>query len=98
MKVSFCMLPDQPPEEIWETIEAADQLGFHAVYLADMIYHQDAWQLLAAAASRTERIKLAATTHIVLKEPTYLAQQLLTLDRLSGGRAQGLFSVGSIPM
>jgi 5,10-methylenetetrahydromethanopterin reductase len=98
MRISFCILPDQPPEEICEAIEAADRFGFHAVYLADMIYHQDAWQILAVAARRTERIRLAAATNVVLKEPTYVAQQLLTLDRVSDGRALGLFSVGSIPM
>ena len=47
MKWSFCILPDAPVEEIVETIELGDRLGFDAVYVADEIFHQDAWQLLA---------------------------------------------------
>src|SRR3954464_1034633 len=98
LKISFSILPDGPVEQILDTIEIGDRLGFDAVYLADEIYHQDAWQLLAAAAARTERIRLVVTTHVVLKEPSYMAQQLLTLDALSGGRAEALYSVGNIGM
>jgi 5,10-methylenetetrahydromethanopterin reductase len=98
LKISFCILPDGPVGQILDTIEIGDRLGFDAVYLADEIYHQDAWQLLGAAAARTERLRLVVTTHVVLKEPSYMAQQLLTLDALSGGRAEALYSVGNLGM
>lgn len=96
--ISFCILPDNPADEIIEAIVAGDRLGFDRVYVADEIYHQDAWQLLALAARETERIKLFCTTHIVLKDPTYVAQQLMTLDALSNGRAGTLFSIGNLGM
>jgi 5,10-methylenetetrahydromethanopterin reductase len=95
MKVSFCILPDDSVEEILRTIELGDRLGFDAVYVADEIFHQDAWQLLAAAAGRTRDIELIITTHIVLHEPSYVAQRLLTLDALSNGRAAALYSIGN---
>jgi 5,10-methylenetetrahydromethanopterin reductase len=98
MKWSFCILPDAPVEEIVETIELGDRLGFDAVYVADEIFHQDAWQLLASGAARTERIELIVTTNIVLNPPSYVAQRLLTLDALSNGRAAALYSIGSPPM
>jgi len=98
MKVSFCILPDDSVEDILETIQLGDHLGFDAVYVADEIFHQDAWQLLAAAATRTEHIELVITTHIVLHEPSYVAQRLLTLDALSNGRAAALYSIGNTSM
>jgi alkanesulfonate monooxygenase SsuD/methylene tetrahydromethanopterin reductase-like flavin-dependent oxidoreductase (luciferase family) len=98
MKVSFCIIPDAAVEEILDTIELGDQLGFDAVYIADEIFHQDAWQILAAAAARTEHIELRITTSIVLHQPSYVAQRLLTLDALSNGRAGALYSVGNTSM
>jgi 5,10-methylenetetrahydromethanopterin reductase len=98
MKVSFCILPDDSVEEILDTVELGDRLGFDAVYIADEIFHQDAWQLLGAAAGRTERIELIITTNIVLNHPSYVAQRLLTLDALSNGRAAALYSIGTPPM
>jgi 5,10-methylenetetrahydromethanopterin reductase len=97
-KISFCILPDNPADEILEAIVAGDRLGFDRVYVADEIYHQDAWQLLALAARATERIELFCTTHVVLKDPTYVAQQLMTLDAISNGRAGTLFSIGNLAM
>ena len=98
LRVSICILPEGPVEDILKIIELGDRLGYYAAYLADEIYHQDAWQLLAAAAGRTERIRLVPVTHIVLKQPTFMAQQLLTLDALSDGRAAALYSVGNLAM
>lgn len=98
MKVSFCILPDDDVEDILRTIELGDELGFDAVYVADEIYHQDAIGILAAAAGRTKNIELIITTNVVLHEPSYVAQRLLTLDALSEGRAACLYSVGTPPM
>lgn len=98
MKISFCILPDDSAEEILDTIELGDRLGFDAVYVADEIFHQDAWQLLACAAPRTKNIELIITTHVVLHQPSYVAQKLLTLDALSGGRAAALYSIGNVSM
>src|SRR3954465_15665220 len=96
---SFQMLPEQPAGELLEAIQCADELGFHACYSADEIYHKDAWLILAAAASRTERVRLGpCVAPIFMRDPTYVAQLAATLDELSGGRAEVVFGIGNIAM
>ncbi len=99
MLLSFQMLPEQPASELLDSIAAADELGYYACYSADEIYHKDAWLLLAAAAERTERIRLGpCVAPIYMREPTYVAQLAATLDELSGGRAEVVFGIGNIAM
>ena len=89
MQLSFQLLPEQPASELLGAVELADRLGYHACYSADEIYHKDAWLLLAAAAERTERIRLGpCVAPIYMREPTYVAQLAATLDELSAGRAE----------
>jgi 5,10-methylenetetrahydromethanopterin reductase len=99
MRVSFQLLPEQPAAELLEAIAAADRLGYHGCYSADEIYHKDAWLLFAAAAQRTERIRLGpCVAPIYMREPTYIAQLAATLDELSDGRAEVVFGIGNIAM
>ena len=99
MKFSYAMLPDHPLGEVIETIELADELGFHGAYGADETYHKDQWLIAAVAATRTNRIRLSpCVTHVILKEPTILAHSIATLDELSNGRAEAVFSIGNIAM
>ena len=51
MRIRFGLLPDHPLDEILDTIEVADRLGFHAVYGADETFHKDCFQIFAAAPS-----------------------------------------------
>ena len=97
--VSIELLPDPPAAEVLSAICAADELGLHTAFLADEIYHRDAWMILAAAAQRTTRIRLApGVAHVTLRDPLLAAQQLATLDELTGGRAAAAFSVGNLAM
>jgi 5,10-methylenetetrahydromethanopterin reductase len=99
VKFSYAMLPDHPVAELLDAIELADELGFHGCYGADETYHKDSWQILAAAAARTGRIRLAPdVTHVILRDPTMIAQQVATLDELSGGRAECGYSIGNFAM
>ena len=99
MLLSFQMLPEQPAPELLEAIALADGLGYYGCYSADEIYHKDAWLLFAAAAQRTERIRLGpCVAPIYMREPTYVAQLAATLDELSGGRAEVVFGIGNIAM
>jgi 5,10-methylenetetrahydromethanopterin reductase len=99
MRLSFQVLPEQPASELLDAIAAADRLGYYACYSADEIYHKDAWLLFAAAAERTERIRLGpCVAPIYMREPTYIAQLAATLDELSGGRAEVVFGIGNIAM
>jgi 5,10-methylenetetrahydromethanopterin reductase len=57
------------------------------------------WQIFAVAATRTNNVRLAPdVTHVIIKDPTIIAQQVATLDELSGGRAEAAFSIGNIAM
>src|SRR2546421_3152989 len=93
------MLPEQPAPELLDAVALADGLGYYGCYGADEIYHKDAWLLFAAAAQRTERIRLGpCVAPIYMREPTYIAQLAATLDELSGGRAEVVFGIGNIAM
>jgi 5,10-methylenetetrahydromethanopterin reductase len=97
--ISIELLPDPPAAELVDAIRTADEVGLHTAFLTDEIYHRDAWLTLAAAAGRTGRIRLAVgVAHVRLRDPLLVAQQLATLDELSGGRAGAAFSVGNLAM
>ena len=99
MRFSVELIPEHPLDDLLATIELADELGFYGCYVADEIWHKDAWQLLAAAAGRTERIRLAlGVTHVTIKDPAFAAQQIATLDELSGGRAEAGLGIGNVAM
>jgi len=99
MLVSLQLLPEQPARELLDAIALADGLGYYGCYSADEIYHKDPWLLFAAAAERTERIRLGpCVSPIYMREPTYVAQLAATLDELSGGRAEVVFGIGNIAM
>ena len=99
MRFSYASLPDHPASEIVDTIVLADELGFHGAYMADETYHKDGWLIASVAATRTGRIRLSpCVTHVILKEPTILAHSIATLDELSDGRAEAVYSIGNIAM
>ena len=96
MRFSYCMLPDYPLGDSIEMIKTADALGFHAVYSVDETWHKDWAVLFAAAADKTERIRFGPNvTHVFLREPTLIVQQLATLDELTNGRMEAVVSTGN---
>jgi 5,10-methylenetetrahydromethanopterin reductase len=99
MRFSYAPLPVHPATAIVDTIVLAEQLGFHGAYFPDETYHKDAWLIAAVAARQTRRIRLSpCATHVILKDPTILAQTIATLDELSDGRAEAVFAIGNIAM
>ena len=96
MKFSYATLLDYPLADSMEMIKTADELGYHACYAADETWHKDLWVLFAAAAKETKNLRFGPSlSGIVLREPTLLAQTLATLDEISDGRAEGVFSIGN---
>ena len=96
MKFSWASLLDYPLADSLEMIKTADELGYHACYAADETWHKDLWLLYAAAADKTTNIRFGPNlSGIYLREPTLLCQALATLDVLTGGRAEGVFSIGN---
>jgi 5,10-methylenetetrahydromethanopterin reductase len=99
VQVSLQLIPEQPASELLAAIEIADEVGYYACYSADEIYHKDAWLLFAAAAGRTERIRLGpCVAPIFMRDPSHVAQLAATLDELSGGRAEVVLGIGNIAM
>src|SRR5918992_1077874 len=96
MKFSYVTLPDYPIQESIDTIRKADELGYHAVYSVDETWHKDLWVLFAAAADKTKNIRFGPNlTPIGLREPTHVVQALATLDEVTGGRTECVFSIGN---
>jgi 5,10-methylenetetrahydromethanopterin reductase len=99
MDFSLQLLPEQPLAELIEVIRVADELGFRGCYSADETYHKDMWILFGAAAPKTRRLRFGPeVTHVILRDPTLIAQQAATLDELTGGRAEIVFSIGNLAM
>lgn len=89
--------PDgRPSEEIYqravEIAQAADELGFSRLWVAEhhfvnYSYSSRPLVLLSNLAARTKRIRLGpAIVPLPLHHPLIVAEELATLDQLSGGR------------
>lgn len=86
--------------ELLEEIELADQVGLDVFGVGE--HHRPEYVasapvvLLAAAAARTKRIRLAsAVTVLSSDDPVRVFQQFATLDLISGGRAEIIVGRGS---
>jgi 5,10-methylenetetrahydromethanopterin reductase len=96
MKFSYVTLLDYPLTDSLDMIKTADELGYYACYAADETWHKDLWLVFAAAADKTENIRFGPNlSGVWLREPTLICQALATLDELTGGRAEGVFSIGN---
>jgi alkanesulfonate monooxygenase SsuD/methylene tetrahydromethanopterin reductase-like flavin-dependent oxidoreductase (luciferase family) len=84
------------PADLIDLGVAAEQAGFDGFFLWDHIVFSntgdgppiaDPWQVLAAVATRTSRIRIGTMiTPVPRRRPWQLARQTATLDVLSGGR------------
>jgi len=89
--------------ETLEQIELADRLGFDSAWLAEMHFIPE-FSILpapllvcAAAAARTERIRLGVAVALLpLHDPIRAAEEAATLDVISGGRLDYGVGRGSI--
>ena len=77
---------DTPWEEVVEYVQAAERLGFEAVFVAEA-YSYDAVSIIAALAMKTERIKIGAgILNVFSRSAALIAQSASALDMLSDGR------------
>ncbi|MHA1713258.1 MAG: LLM class flavin-dependent oxidoreductase [Candidatus Ranarchaeia archaeon] len=81
---------NQPYKQILEQVTLADRLGIHAVWYADcapMAGCREAYTLLSAAASLTQKIKLCTgISNPYNRHPALLASMINTLQEISNGR------------
>lgn len=86
-------------QETLSTIVAAEQLGFDTVWLRDRHLQpgiSSPVAIMAAASQRTSRIEIGtAVIPLGLENPFRLAEDLATVDLLSGGRINPGVSVGT---
>ena len=86
-------------EETLQVIERAESLGFDSVWLRDRHLQpgiSSPVAIMAAASQRTSRIELGtAVIPLGLENPFRLAEDLATVDILSGGRVNPGVSVGT---
>ena len=98
--MSFCQAPY---EELVRRFRAAEELGFASAWVDDDILTPgyvdfESWTLLAALARETSRHRLGTlVTVLPFRHPTFLAAQVVTLDHLTGGRAELGFGAGGPP-
>src|ERR671934_387263 len=92
--------PQQRLADLIEEIELADQVGLDVFGVGE--HHRPEFAVsapavvLAAAATRTRRIRLSsAVTVLSSDDPVRVFQQFATLDLLSGGRAEIMAGRGS---
>src|SRR5580700_3578525 len=92
--------PSERLRHLLEEIELADQVGLDAFGIGE--HHRTEYLdsapaiILAAAATRTKRIRLtSAVTVLSAADPVRVFQEFATLDLLSGGRAEIVAGRGS---
>jgi alkanesulfonate monooxygenase SsuD/methylene tetrahydromethanopterin reductase-like flavin-dependent oxidoreductase (luciferase family) len=96
--LSAVVLPDRhPPAEFLADVTQAEQAGVRTVWTYDHLVwprmRDRPWYgcvpLLAAAAARTERVRLGAQVATPnFRHPVPFAKELMTVDQLAGGRLE----------
>ena len=92
MKYGF-VFPGGTPQQAIELARLADDHGWDAFFVWELLYGPDAWVILGAMAMQTSRIRLGTMlTPPSRMRPWKLASEVATVDQLSGGRV--ILSVG----
>src|SRR4029450_7174455 len=79
------------------TAELAERAGWDGFFVWEPIWGVDAWVCLAAAAMRTERIRLGTMLSPLSRmRPWKLASETATLDNLPGGRVILAVGLGAL--
>jgi hypothetical protein len=92
MKYGF-VLPRGDAKIAADVAYEAEKAGWDGFFVWEPVWGYDAWVCLAAAAMRTERIRLGTMlTPLARMRPWKLASETITLDHLSNGRL--ILSVG----
>lgn len=102
-----CSSSQSPAQRYRESLEQAihaESLGFESVWPVEQHFNQRVSVMpapmlfLAALAGRTSRIRLGtAITILPFNHPVRVAEELATLDVLSGGRVEFGFGRGAVP-
>lgn len=92
------LVPGLAPADIWQWAEACDDWGIDSLWVSDQPSGPapEPLAMLAALASRTNRLRLGTNVLVVsMREPVLLARQLSTIHALSGGRLLPAYGIGT---
>src|SRR5262245_23576728 len=96
MRMGFILPGGSAPEQLEQAV-LAEQSGWDGVFVWEAAYGVDAWTLLGAMASHTERVSLGTLlTPLPWRRPWKVASQVATLDQLSNGRAILCVGLGAL--
>ena len=95
MDVDIILEPDLTPRQIAELGEAAEGYGIRALWTSNYFAHWDAFLSLVPLVQRTDRLKVGPLAVSPFEmHPLKMANSLLTLNQMSGGRAQIAMGAG----
>jgi alkanesulfonate monooxygenase SsuD/methylene tetrahydromethanopterin reductase-like flavin-dependent oxidoreductase (luciferase family) len=103
MKLGAVTLQNRPWHELVESWRRLDGLGIDSLWVADHLASPsrpdrpwlDGWTALPALATQTERARVGAlVSSLTLRKPAVLAKAAVTLDHISGGRAELALGAG----
>ena len=100
--VRFCLMIEGQQGVTWKDwvalAETAERSGFEGLFRSDHYFSgqgvtgrgsSDAWALLGALATRTDRLRLGTlVSPVTFRSPGVLARSALTVDEISGGRVE----------
>jgi alkanesulfonate monooxygenase SsuD/methylene tetrahydromethanopterin reductase-like flavin-dependent oxidoreductase (luciferase family) len=87
--------PEGSIAELVDAVVVADRAGIDEVWIADEGVMRDPFVVFAAAAGRTERVRMGiGITSPLLRHPGAIASSTASLDELSDGRMMLGFGVG----
>lgn len=107
MKLGAITLQNRPWDELVESWRRLDSLGLDSLWVADHLANPmrterpwfDGWTCLPALAAATSRARVGAlVSSMVLRNPATLAKAAITLDHVSGGRAELALGSGGAPL
>jgi alkanesulfonate monooxygenase SsuD/methylene tetrahydromethanopterin reductase-like flavin-dependent oxidoreductase (luciferase family) len=93
------------PSFLVDLAASAEEAGWDGFFVWDHLFYRppdgravEPWSIVAAAAAATSRIRLGVLmTAVPRRRPALLAQQVATIDLLSGGRVVFGAGLGSMP-
>ena len=95
MDIDIILEPDLTPQQIKELGVAAEGYGIRALWTSNYFAHWDGFISLAPLALETDRIQMGPLAVSPFEmHPLKIANALLTLNELSGGRAQIAMGAG----
>lgn len=103
MKLGAITLQNRPWPELRESWRRLDELGLDSLWVADHLANPlrlerpwlDGWTLLPALALETKRARVGAlVSSLTLRNPALLVKAAVTLDQITGGRAELALGAG----